>query len=300
MSINEELAKFLKREFAKQTATLRGELSEILREEIKQSVLANETRISSCEIEISKIQSEILKIKRSAIKNNVIIFGLNLEDSNLVQSVISQINSLLGTEIAEREVNNIYRLGKKKSIVKVEFLSFLTKLKVVSNRRELRGTQVYINEDLCEEDRRDAELLRQQLSLAKSKNLKAYIKARCLYVNGDRYTVEELREEAKVELGQSDSPKGKVAELPTAAEHVINSAPNSPAPVGRYKQMLKEHDHLQIEEDSRISKEISNISQILDRARDLGELGRTRSHSSSSNKGTQKSGSYGNKPKTVK
>lgn len=102
MSINEELAKFLKREFAKQTATLRGELSEILREEIKQSVLANETRISSCEIEISKIQSEILKIKRSAIKNNVIIFGLNLEDSNLVQSVISQINSLLGTEIAER------------------------------------------------------------------------------------------------------------------------------------------------------------------------------------------------------
>lgn len=60
------------------------------------------------------------------------------------------------------------------------------------------------------------------------------------------------------------------------------SAPNSPAPIARYKQLLGEHDHLQEVEDSRISKEISSIKQVMKKTKDWEELARTRSQSSGS------------------
>ncbi|XP_045474914.1 uncharacterized protein LOC123680842 [Harmonia axyridis] len=63
---------------------------------------------------------------------------------------------------------------------------------------------------------------------------------------------------------------------------LVSSAPNSPAPISRITQMLTEHEHLTVEGDSKISKEISTINQVLKRTKEWEIKSRTRSQSSGS------------------
>lgn len=277
MSISEELLKVLKDEFATQTATLKEEISS-LRQEIRQVGLITENRIKSCEENILKVESDVLNLKRNAIKNNIIIVGLNLDDSDLLHSVIAQLNSHLDVNLTEGVVNNIYRLDKNKSIIKVEFLTYIAKSLIISRRHRLKSTGIFINNDICEEDREDLKLLRQQLILARRKNYKAYIRSNDLYVNGEKFTIEQLRNQTDSSFS-SPTTKGK-----NKISERIPSAPSSPSPITRYNQMLSEHEHLRTEENSKLNKEITTINQLLDKAVDLEQLGRTRSKSGGSKK----------------
>lgn len=195
MEFNEELlSKFLKNEFDRQTATLKEELEKV-QGEIQKLRLSTAIRLEACEERTSKVEHEFLKIKRNALKNNIIVTGLRLDSSDLVQSTISQLNYLLDINLSEQDINNIYRLGKNKPEVKIEFLSYLTKTKVITKRRKLKGTKVYINEDLCEEDRRDSKILRKHLNLARQKNCRAYIRSGCLFVDGEKFSVQQLKDQ---------------------------------------------------------------------------------------------------------
>lgn len=99
----------------------------------------------------------------------------------------------------EIEINNIFRLGKNQPVIKIEFLSYLAKYKVISNRHKLKGSRIYINEELCEEDRGDFKLLRQKLNLARATNQKAYIRQKFLVVNGEKFSVDQLRKQTEPE-----------------------------------------------------------------------------------------------------
>lgn len=191
MKNSEELTILIKDEFAGQMVAIREELKKV-REEIKLLGDSTTNRIETCENRIAKVECDILEIKRRTLKNNIVIFGLKLDSSDLLHSVITQLNTLLGTDLQKVEINNIYKLGKNKSIIKVEFLSFLSKTKVTSNRFKLKGSRIFINDDLCKEDRDDLKLLRQQLTLAKTRDHRAYIRKSCLVVGDEKFTIEQL------------------------------------------------------------------------------------------------------------
>lgn len=276
MAVNEELARFLKTEFANQTIIIREELAK-LREEIKQVGIDTGERLENCEQRLSRVESEILEIKRRSLKNNIIISGLEPDSPNLVKCVVSKLNAILNINLLETEVNNIYRLGKIKPVIKIEFVSFLAKSKVIKNRHKLKGSRIFINEDLCEEDRDDFKILRQQLNLARANNQRAYIWQKLLVVNGEKFSVQQLKTQTVLEL------QTRIEENPSSIPtDLVSSAPNSPAPISRITQMLTEHEHLTVEEDSKISKEISTINQVLERTKEWEIKSRTRSQSSGS------------------
>lgn len=294
MSVSEQLQKFLKKEFKDQTTALRGEIVGVkeeiksLREEVNGISASIEQKIATFEGRIDSIESEILNIKRNALKNNVIITGLKLDDSDLLGSVLGQLNSILGINLTHIEINNIYRLSKNKSIVKIEFISFLAKSKLIENRRNLKGSSVYINEDLCEEDRADFRLLRQQRDLARAKNYRAHIQARCLIVNGTKFTIEQLKGPAaniQSPPFEEDS-NAESTNLHTINSELVSNASNSPAPVAVYNQLLSEQENLPVDEDPGINKESLSTDRLLDRQNELAELGRTRSQSAGSTKKT--------------
>ncbi|XP_044766546.1 uncharacterized protein LOC123322646 [Coccinella septempunctata] len=276
MAVNDELGRFLKTEFARQTNTIKEEL-EKLREEIKQVGVDTDERLKNCEVRLSRVEREILEIKRRSLRNNIIISGLEANCSSLVNYVISKLNALLSINLLETEVNNIYRLGKTKPVIKIEFVSFLAKSKVIENRHKLKGSRVYINEDLCEEDRNDLKILRQQMNVARANGQRAYIWRRFLIVDGEKFSVEQLKDQTELGL-QAHLGEGP-SNIPT---DLVSSAPNSPAPITRFTQMLTEHEHLTLEEGSKISKEISTINQVLERTKDWEIKSRTRSQSSGS------------------
>lgn len=58
----------------------------------------------------------------------------------------------------------------------------------------MKGTNIYITQDLCKEDREDQKILRDNLKSAKSKNLPTKIIGKKLQINGDIYTIDQLRE----------------------------------------------------------------------------------------------------------
>lgn len=163
-------------------------------------------------------------------------------------------------------MNNIYRLGKNKPEVKIEFVSYLTKSKVITNRRKLKGYRVYISEDLCEEDHLDFKLLRQNLNLTKRKNYKAYIRSGCLFVDGERYSIQQLKEKPISDRIPSTIVIDKGEELVNSqsgeSADLVASTPNSPAPLARVKQMVTEHEHLLMIECSKTGKDKTGLGGV--------------------------------------
>lgn len=206
-----DLSKLIEDEFVNQKVTIKKELAKV-REEIRLLAESAKVRIESCEERITQVEYDILDIKRRFLKNNIIIFGLEIDSSDLVHSVITQLNSSLEINLQNSEINNIYTLGKNKSIIKVEFLSFLSKSEVTNNRYKLKGSRIFINDDLCKEDRNDLKLLRRHLNLAKADGHKAYIRKNYLVVDDEKFSIDQLK-------------KREVANVPSSSKKILKRQP---------------------------------------------------------------------------
>lgn len=143
----------------------------------------------------NKLESHFQNIERQIRKNNIIIFGLEVKTgSDLLSFVINQIKNLLNIDLLESEINNVYVLKVNNGTpIKIEFVTYLKKQLVLRSAFRLKGTKVFITQDLCYADRQDNKLLQEHYKLAKAKNIPAKIKNNKLIVNGDVYTAEQLK-----------------------------------------------------------------------------------------------------------
>lgn len=194
-------------------------------EKLSKSLSFQTEKLNNLEKKCNQLESHQLSLERQLRKNNIIIFGLKTsKDTNLVAFVIESFKKLLDTNIAESDLNNVFVLKSEKSTpIKVEFISYLKKRAVFNNVDKLKGSKIFIANDLCYDDRQDEKLLRQHLKSARSQNLFAKIKGRTLQVNDDCYTVEQLKEmNAKFE--------GQDVENSEILLTKSNSAPSTPNP----------------------------------------------------------------------
>lgn len=104
MSESEIISTF-KQELARQTALIKQELDE-LRREIKEVNRKTEQRIFEVEKRVSAIEVNILELKRAGRKNNIVVSGLNLNDSEVVNSTREQLNELIQTDLRIEHFNN--------------------------------------------------------------------------------------------------------------------------------------------------------------------------------------------------
>ncbi|CAG9834654.1 unnamed protein product [Diabrotica balteata] len=139
-----------------------------LNSDLKNLISASEVRLT---LQIEEIQrkvkylekeNEYLKKKieiteKYKRQNNIVIFGIVREKQELqIQSIIDQLNNMLNIAITETEINNIYTLGKQlDSPIKIEFVSFLTKLKVLKKLNKLKGKSINIAQDPTREQQEE-------------------------------------------------------------------------------------------------------------------------------------------------
>lgn len=136
MSDVEKLVKLFRDELNKQTNILKGDLAKI-EERIGEEGKITRKEISSLRDRVSGLEEQFVLLERRLRRNSIIVSGLNVDSGNVVSSTISEINSLLGLNLTVKDISNIYKLGKTNSSpIKVEFLSFLTKSVVVSNKKK--------------------------------------------------------------------------------------------------------------------------------------------------------------------
>lgn len=246
MSNTSELVKVLKQELSTQTSILRKELDAI-KDNIRCEGVSTRQCIGQIEGRISKVELDILASKRNIIKNNIIVTGLPVEAGELVETTISQLNSLLNINLTIDNINDLYKLGKKSnSPIKIEFVSYIVKKKVIENRSKLRGKEIFINDDLCPEDRAKQKVLREHLREAKRKNFNAYIKNQLLFINGERFTYEDLKVQSD-EIDIDQQGEGSAGELNTTIRGTNrnpSSAPDTPNSVTRTEKLNRELEEL--------------------------------------------------------
>lgn len=142
------------------------------------------------------LEKRCIQIERKLRRNNIILFGLTLDGSDLVNQTIVKLNQLFNLNITTSDLNNIYRIGKgSSSPIVVEFTSFLKKREIFKSPEKLKalkGTGVSVANDLCKEDREEQKILRRHLSEAKRRNEDARIIGHKLEINKIAYTVSEL------------------------------------------------------------------------------------------------------------
>lgn len=193
-----------------------GKIEELL---IKQTAEINKNIdqklkiVKRVEEKVEALEKKNLMLERRLRKNNIVIFGLTIDGSEIVEQVITKLNGLLNLEITRSHINNIYRIGKRNNPpVIIEFVSYLRKAEIFKNPEKLKalkGTKIAISNDLCEEDRETHKLLRKHLKLAREQNKQARIVGHRLEVENSLYTIDEL-ENTETDLGStSESGENK-------------------------------------------------------------------------------------------
>ncbi|CAH1110327.1 unnamed protein product [Psylliodes chrysocephalus] len=94
-----------------------------------------------------KIEKRLTYIERSNKRNNIVIFGIQANKNNLLNTTIEKLNQIFGCDLVERDINNIYIIGNKGTVI-LEFVTFLTKQKIIQNLKKLKDEVPYTAEDL--------------------------------------------------------------------------------------------------------------------------------------------------------
>lgn len=174
--------------------------------EISQQISSLSSKLSKCNKKVEKLESRYLNLERSKRKNNIIIFGSQIND-NLLDETLNLINSKLDLNVTISQINNIYQIGKqpeKKGIV-IEFISFLTKKLVFQNVKKLKGTGIAIANDLIAEDRENQKILLKHLRLKREENIEAKIKGNSLVIGDKHYSVHELENQGTPNILETNS-----------------------------------------------------------------------------------------------
>lgn len=200
-----------------QTLEIKAEIEQV-KEQIQSESEYLRKRIDTVESRVENFEKIIIKHERLARRNNVIIYGLPVDEKgNLADSVINSLNKFLKLNLTVNDCNDIYSLSKKhNSPIKVEFLSNLKKKKVLKAKSNLIGSSIYINQDHCKSDYENSKELRRHIKRAKELGYKAVIKNGKLVVNGEEFSVDRLRKEL-----DDDEPDNGVNEV--GGESVIKN-----------------------------------------------------------------------------
>lgn len=145
---------------------------------------------------VTDLEAKIAIIDRRNRRNNIVIFGLKIENkTELLQETVHKIGELLECTISHLDVNNIYITNKEieNPPIILEFVSYWKKQQLAKQFSKLRGTGVSIANDSSYEDRQKLKILKKHLIQAREQNLPSKIKGLRLEIDGELFSVEDLQ-----------------------------------------------------------------------------------------------------------
>ena len=135
-------------------------------------------------------QNKHLLYERKLRRNNLIIFGAEYKEADsLVEFILHLFRNHLAIDLVESDINNLYLLkNNQKSVspIKVEFVSCLKKDLILKNTIKLKGSKIFITQDLCWEDRQERKILLEHLKSAREQKLSSKI------ISGNRLIIDDI------------------------------------------------------------------------------------------------------------
>lgn len=194
----------------------------------------------------------ITAVERDLTKKNLILFGLEERKQNYweLEEVVIGILRKLVPGLSENDIDFIYRIGKKNEKVrpiKIGVMALRKKLQILQNKKILKGTKLYIEEDLPMEIRTKNKSLIPAMLEARREDKIAYIKNGELVVKERKSNI-TLATDLDSEDGNKDRKTKRVDSGETELERVEKAQKLSlnqgaiPKVVKRQTKINKEDD----------------------------------------------------------
>lgn len=202
-------------------------------EQINGNMQIMNSKLDSIVTEMSKIKEENSKLKEIVIKQeekinslqreirkkNIVIKGVEETENEIEKvtydKVISIIQKIGITINPKEDIDVVKRIGKYKNERKRPILIKLTKestkFMILKNAKNLKGTDIWIDEDYPKEVQEERRRLIPEMKEARNKGYSAQMKYNKLIINNEVYQAENLTEmeENKIK-GSNNNQKRKV------------------------------------------------------------------------------------------
>ncbi|KAL1447246.1 hypothetical protein WDU94_005437 [Cyamophila willieti] len=183
-----------------------------------------EDKLVQDEIENEKINrklethdSKISHFEKEARKRNIVIYGMKEEDgekfADLKEKVRHIFNTIMKLDVKREEIDDFFRLGKKTGSdrtrpILVKLVSNWRKMEIMRNKNQLKGTKIFIENDLSEEESTEKKKMVQTMKDLKSKGHQVYIKGKVLIVDGKQIDTEDFSDEDMEVVDDEASKQG--------------------------------------------------------------------------------------------
>jgi len=159
--------------------------------------------------EISDLRNTISHLESQNRKKNLVIYGIPETASEKWKDIdgkILDLSNKLGLKI---DYDHAFRLGKPSRAnrpILLKLLRMKDKIEIIGSRRKLKGTGIYLNDDLNPEDRKTNSLLLQKMKELKTANPHARVaikKSKIHYDDSIRKVIYGIRDDGELheELG---------------------------------------------------------------------------------------------------
>ena len=147
-----------------------------------------------------KLQDQITKIESQSRRDNLLIDGLAESEGencealvrDLMQSKL-KIDNVDGIQLVRCHRLGVRRRGSSRPrTMIVKFQWYGDRMRVWKARRNLQGTNIYLNEDFPKEIQQKRKILMPILKKAKSLGKEAFLNVDALIIEGNRFTTDDL------------------------------------------------------------------------------------------------------------
>lgn len=181
-------------------------------------------------IKVEKLENEIEYLKKGEKKNNILVFGLEENESSipdLLKKLKDKFNTDLKIKIEDYEVNKIRRIGHKKRDynkprpVLYSLVNNWKKIEILKKKKLLKD--IYITEDYSKEVLEKRKALQAQLKEEWEKGNTAYLKYDKLIVKENNTNQEKRKRETSTSPSLSNIQPKKQQTLSTIKSNRSNA-----------------------------------------------------------------------------
>ncbi|KAL3277831.1 hypothetical protein HHI36_013173 [Cryptolaemus montrouzieri] len=125
-----------------------------------QKFLKHDEQLKELRNQNEKLRDELAILHKEQKKNNLFVLGIAVEKTIKKETVADLFQNHMHSTEEENDLKDTYSLGKsEKSPILVEFTTFEKKTEILKSAFKLKGTGIYIAEDLLPEQRQKNSLL---------------------------------------------------------------------------------------------------------------------------------------------
>lgn len=147
-------------------------------------------------------------------KNNIVLYGVEEGEGKesfevLEEKVISMFREIIVVNINLSDINYIRRIGRKNGNqfrpIVVSLVSFRKKMEILTNKRKLKGHNIFINADLIKKDREERKQLLDHARRLRNEGKTVEVRGTRLFVQGVNYGINQLDDDY-ADLTAHDDP----------------------------------------------------------------------------------------------